>query len=241
MRKSHTLAICILIGSVLLVSGWMFVFALRPVEATFNNSGTIRTVGVEVYADEALTQPLTHIDWESVSPGETKASSAWVVNSGNDAITLQMLTENWSPTEASQWINLTWNYDGSSIPGGLSIPVTFSLSVDVDVTGLTDFSFDILIEGEPPTGTNANLLVTDSTPEGAVLFLIDGSSTYQTGATYSLETGIHIIELPSPYTSPISGVTYEFSYWDDDPSLTSSTRQINLSADTSLHGVYTET
>ncbi len=219
----------------------MFVFALQQGEVTFNNSGTIRTVGVEVYADEALSQPLTHIDWGEVSPGETKTFPAWASNTGNDAITLQMTTENWNPTEASQWIALTWNYGGDSILGSSAIPVTFSLSIDADVSGVTDFGFDILIEGVPTTGINVNLLVTDSTPEGPVPYVIDGNPGYETGATYSLETGTHIVELPSPYTSPSSGITYEFSYWDDDPSLTSSTRQITLSADTNLHCIYTET
>lgn len=242
MQKPQALAIYALVATVLLVSGWMVVSALRQGEVAINNVGNIRTVGVEVYADETLTQPLTHIDWGLVEPGETKTFPAWVFNSGNDAMTLQLLTENWSPTEASQWITLTWNYDGDSIPVDSSIPVTFSLSVDINVTGFTDFSFDISIEGVPTSGgTNVNLLVTDSTPEGPIPYLIDGNSGYQTGTTYSLETGIHNIELPSPYTSPTSSITYEFSYWDDDPSLTSSTRQINLSADTSLHGVYTET
>lgn len=241
MHRSQALAIYTLIASVLLVSGLMFVFALNQGEVTFNNSGTVRTVGVEVYADESLTQPLTHIDWGEVSPGEIKTFPAWVSNTGNDAITLQMATQNWSSIAASQWITLTWNYGGDSIPGSSAIPVTFSLSINEDVTGFTDFSFDILIEGVPTTGINASLLVTDSTPEGPVPYMIDGNSGYQTGATYSLETGTHIIELPSQHTSPSSGITYEFSYWDDDPSLTSSTRQINLSADTNLHGIYTET
>jgi hypothetical protein len=111
------------------------------------NVGTLRAIGVEIYADQALTQILEEIAWGTLDPGETKTFNAWVKNTGNDAQKLVMWTENWNPTTAFDSISLTWNYDDSWIPVGDSIPVVFTLTVDPNVTGVTSFSFDIWVKG----------------------------------------------------------------------------------------------
>lgn len=89
----------------------------------------------------------------------------------------------------------------------------------------------------PSGGT---LHVTDSTPEGPVPYTIDGQSGYDTGLNsyYTIPAGAHTIELPSPYTSPISNITYYFSYWQDGP--TNNSRTVTLAVDEtlSLHGIY---
>ena len=38
------------------------------------NVGNIRSVGVEVYADEALSQILNEITWDTLDPGEARMS-----------------------------------------------------------------------------------------------------------------------------------------------------------------------
>lgn len=111
------------------------------------NIGTIRSVGVEVYADEALTQILNEIAWGTLDPGETRSASAWIKNTGNDAQKLVLWTENWIPTDAQNSISLSWNYIDVWINSGDSIPVEFTLSVDPEITGVTGFSFDIWVKG----------------------------------------------------------------------------------------------
>jgi hypothetical protein len=111
------------------------------------NVGTLRAIGVEIYADEALTTVLTEIAWGTLDPGESRSFNAWVKNTGNDMQKLVMWTENWNPTTAFDSIALTWNYDDSWIPSGDSIPVVFTLTVDPNVTGVTSFSFDIWVKG----------------------------------------------------------------------------------------------
>jgi hypothetical protein len=111
------------------------------------NIGTIRAIGVEIYADEALTSVLTEIAWGTLDAGETKSFNAWIKNTGNDAQKLVMWTENWNPTTAFDSITLTWNYDDSWIPANDSIPVAFTLSVDPNITSVTSFSFDIWVKG----------------------------------------------------------------------------------------------
>jgi hypothetical protein len=111
------------------------------------NIGTIRVIGVEIYADEALTSVLNEITWGTLDPGESKSFNAWVKNTGNDAQKLVMWTENWNPTAAFDSIALSWNYDDSWIAVNASIPVVFTLSVDSNITGVTNFSFDIWVKG----------------------------------------------------------------------------------------------
>ena len=111
------------------------------------NVGTIRAIGVEVYADEALREVLSEINWGTLDPEETRNFNAWVKNTGSDAQKLILWTESWVPVDAQNSILLTWNYDNSWIGAGDSIPVVFTLSVDPNISGVTNFSFDIWVKG----------------------------------------------------------------------------------------------
>ena len=122
-------------------------FAIHQWATQVRNVGVVRVIGVQIYRDEALTDVLDIIDWGMISPGENKSVSAWVKNTGNDAQKLTMWTEAWSPTNASDWITLSWDYAGSWISVDSSIPVTFTLSVDTSITGITTFSFEVWVKG----------------------------------------------------------------------------------------------
>ena len=110
------------------------------------NVGTIRAVGVEVYADAGLTTVLTEISWGVLDPGASRTFDAWVQNSGNVAQGLALSTEGWSPFGAGNSISLSWDYGDVLIPAGASIPVVFTLSVDSGISGVSGFSFVVVIE-----------------------------------------------------------------------------------------------
>ena len=122
-------------------------FAIYQWATQVRNVGIIRVIGVEVYRDEALTEILDIVDWGTLDPGENKSVSAWVKNAGNDNQKLMMWTEAWIPMNASDWIILTWDYAMVWIPVDSSIPVVFTLSVDANITGITNFSFEIWVKG----------------------------------------------------------------------------------------------
>jgi hypothetical protein len=111
------------------------------------NVGTIRAVGVEVYADECLTEVLVEISWGMLNPGEIRNFDAWIKNTGNDAQKLVLWTEGWDPVAAQDSISLSWSYDDIWIQSGAAVLVTFTLSVDPNVTGVTNFCFGIVIKG----------------------------------------------------------------------------------------------
>lgn len=122
-------------------------YAIIKQVSQIRNIGTVRTIGVEVYVDEALTEVMTEIAWGKLDPGEVRSVDAWVKNTGNDAQKLVMWTENWNPTSAQDWMFLAWNYDISWIAVNSSFPVVFTLSVDPNITGVTSFSFDVWVKG----------------------------------------------------------------------------------------------
>jgi hypothetical protein len=144
MNRVKLILVSVFICGILL---GVVVYAAYERVKPIRNVGTIRVIGVEIYADEALTSVLNEITWGTLDPGESKSFNAWVKNTGNDAQKLVMWTENWNPTAAFDSIALTWNYDDSWIAVNASIPVVFTLSVDSNITGVTSFSFDIWVKG----------------------------------------------------------------------------------------------
>ena len=145
MRKETKYVLAILLLSVAFVG--LVAWAIYESIPKIYNYGTIRVIGVEVYADADLTQILERIDWGVLDPGESKSYSCWIKNIGNDAQKLVTWTETWNPVNASDWIGLSWDYGGSWIPVNASVPVVFTLHVDPDIEGVTNFNFDIWVKG----------------------------------------------------------------------------------------------
>lgn len=107
--------------------------------------GVIKTVGCEAYWDSALTQNVTQIDWGVIAPGSETNTSIYIKNTSNVPANLTLGTESWNPTNASDYITLYWNYNNQTLAVGQAIPVTFSLDVLANITGITNFSFNIVI------------------------------------------------------------------------------------------------
>jgi len=141
----------------LIVAGALFTlvaytFALSALASvqksrTVSNAGTVKAIGVGVYWDSACTNSLSSIGWGTLEPGSSKNVTCYIRNEGNSASTLSMNISNWNPSNASDYITLSWNYNGQPInPSGV-IQVTFTLSVLPSIEGITSFSFDITIVG----------------------------------------------------------------------------------------------
>jgi len=109
------------------------------------NVGVIKTIGAKAYSDSECTQELSSIDWGTLEPGSTKSFTIYIKNEGNVDVTLNLSTENWNPESASNYITISWNYDGSSIAPGQVLQITLNLRVSNSVSGVDNFSFDIVI------------------------------------------------------------------------------------------------
>jgi hypothetical protein len=112
---------------------------------TVANTGSIKTVGVGVYSDQAATSPLSSINWGTLDPGSNVNKTVYIRNEGTAAATLSMSTSNWSPSNAATYMTLSWNYNGQTVNVNQVVQVKFTLAVSSSVSGITNFSFDITI------------------------------------------------------------------------------------------------
>jgi len=112
---------------------------------TISNTGSIKAIGVGVYWDQACTNPVSSINWGILEPGSNVNRTVYIRNEGNTAARLAMATSNWSPSNASSYIALSWDYGGQTLNASEVIQVTLTLSVSANIAGITSFSFDITI------------------------------------------------------------------------------------------------
>jgi len=116
-----------------------------PTSRRVPNAGKVKTFGVGVYRDNECTSILSSIDWGVLDPGSSKSVTCYIRNEGTSISTLSMYTSNWNPPNASDYMTLSWDYGGQSINADEAAQVTFTLSVDSSIDGITSFSFDITI------------------------------------------------------------------------------------------------
>jgi len=114
---------------------------------TISNAGAVKAIGVGVYWNPDGTNLVTSINWGTIEPGSSTNRTCYIQNEGNSASTLSMYTENWNPSNASDYISLNWDYGGQLVNPGELIQVIFTLSISGSVEGITSFSFDITIVG----------------------------------------------------------------------------------------------
>jgi hypothetical protein len=107
----------------------------------------LNTIGIGAYWDENLTNRVNGIDWGLLKPGDQKSFSIYIHNEGNSAVTLSESTSNWNPSVASNYLTLSWNYNGQAIEADKNLQVTLTLSVSANITGITNFSFNIIVVG----------------------------------------------------------------------------------------------
>ena len=112
------------------------------------NNGEVKSIGVEVYWDSDCTNNVTSIDWGFLQPGATVNKTVYIKNGGNIPMILNLTTVDWAPVLASN--NLLLNWDRENYVVNTTVPVAsavLTLSVLPDISGVSDFSFDIVITG----------------------------------------------------------------------------------------------
>jgi len=149
-KKRKIFNVTIATMALILLSGFMLVQVMSAIQVsnTISNTGTLRlSLGIGVYQDAGFTDTMTAIDWGSLAPRGAKTYSVYIRNEGISALTLSMSVSNWNPSSASNYLTLTWNYDGQTINAGEAVQVTFTLTVSANVTGISNFSFNINLVG----------------------------------------------------------------------------------------------
>jgi hypothetical protein len=150
LQKIGTAAIIVIatVGLVLTVAAAGVLTSSQTVRTAGTLSSVQTSVNVGVYANSSCTQNASFIDWGTLKPGDTTTQTVWVKNAGTANTTLSMATNNWLPTNASQWISLTWNQEGTVLAPNQVVQATLTLTVSPSInSSITSFSFDIQITG----------------------------------------------------------------------------------------------
>ena len=132
----------------------MFIILIVLLGTIIVNSGSSRTVayansmrgvGVGIYWDHGCTNRTLSLDWGRIEAGSDNTLAVYIKNEGDSAVSLWLATSNWTPSTASGNITLIWTYSGRILSAGEVIPIELVLNVSPLVSGITDFSFDIVI------------------------------------------------------------------------------------------------
>lgn len=108
---------------------------------------------IGIYQDSNCTNTLSYIDWGNVEPGSRRNATFYIRNEGKGKMNLYLNTTHWEPANISNYLNLTWNYNGSAIlPNEIfQLVLTLSTSSSPDFIGyiiaddVKEFSFSIII------------------------------------------------------------------------------------------------
>jgi hypothetical protein len=135
----------------LLVIALLTIFVVTfffPIAHVPNVSAVETANSVGVYWDRKCENIVYSLDWGNLFPGAIQKIDVYVRNESNESMTLDLVTENWSPLIAAQDISLSWDYHGDPIYKNQVIGTELALSVSPEIQGVTSFSFDIIINSE---------------------------------------------------------------------------------------------
>lgn len=135
------LAVLLALASGAVVSG------LLTRSVSIPSLGVIKAINVEVYWDVDCTQNVTVVDWGAPEPGDVVNKIVYIMNGGTSLVTLSMSSSGWDPAGAGGFLTLTWDREGATVDDGGVVQAVLSLDVSGAITGITDFSFNIAIEG----------------------------------------------------------------------------------------------
>lgn len=127
-HKKTLLLIFVVSTATTLISSAIAIWLSNFHNMTLPTIGTIRTIGVEAYWDTNLENRTETIDWGTISPGVTKNVTLYIRSVSNVKTTLHIFESDVSPSKISNYLDLSWDYDGALLDPGEIIPVTLFLS-----------------------------------------------------------------------------------------------------------------
>ena len=145
--RGKTAALAIVFVAVFVLAAGDMVMSALLERLTLPGAGTVKAIGVGVYWDSDCTNQVTTIDFGLIEPGSTKNVAVFIRNEESSPAMLSLETENWNPSNATDYMSLTWDDAGEVIDVDEVVQVTLSLSVSDTIEEITNFSFDIVIIG----------------------------------------------------------------------------------------------
>jgi hypothetical protein len=85
-------------------------------------------------------------EWGKIQTGGNSSRALYVENTCGKALTLDFFTENWSPVQVQDFVQVSWDYDGRPILPGHGADITFTL-VNISLNVTMNFRFDFVVTG----------------------------------------------------------------------------------------------
>ncbi len=131
-HKKSLLLIVIVSTTTVLISSAISIWLSDFHNLTLPTIGTIKTIGVEAYWDPNCENKTETIDWNTLWPGTTKNVTLYIRSVSNVKTAIHLHTSNITPANVSEYLNLSWNYDGTPLNPSEVIQVTLFLSASDD-------------------------------------------------------------------------------------------------------------
>ncbi|MDH5686277.1 MAG: hypothetical protein OEZ48_00200 [Candidatus Bathyarchaeota archaeon] len=104
---------------------------------------------LHVYWDEDGGEEVQQISWGTLYPGDSKTNTLYLKNEGNPVILkVNITTGNWNPPEAEQYLTFTAAIEKDVLSPKETTLTIWTLQVDPQITGVKEFSFDIIVDVE---------------------------------------------------------------------------------------------
>jgi len=155
LRSSKRTILLIAITAVvtITISAIISIWLSKTINFYVPSLGNIKTIGVEAYWDENLENKTEVIDWGTTWPGSSKNFTLYIRSISNTETTLLLNTTNWKPSNISEYMNLSWSYNGTTLYPSETIQVTLTLTASSSsnfllyliTNDVKEFSFDIII------------------------------------------------------------------------------------------------
>ncbi len=123
------------------------IWFLKP-GGSIQNVAAVQTSGtLGAYWDSGCSSRVTTIDWGNMTLGQTKIITFYVRNEGSTSIFLSAIDKNWNPTTAQSYIHFVCGSDDQKVQANEVNKVICSLTVSIVTTNITNYSFNMLMQG----------------------------------------------------------------------------------------------
>lgn len=151
--KKTVLLILVVAALTMLLSAAISIWLSKVNHLKIPSLGNVITLGVEAYWDENCENKTEKVDWDLVWPGSSRNITFYLRSISNVDARLNLNKTNWSPANVSDYMNLSWDYNGTPINPHQVVQVTLSLSASSSYSfidylidnNVKEFGFDIII------------------------------------------------------------------------------------------------
>ncbi len=134
-----------LIGAALIIIGLtVFVASVYGVVTSLTIPANGQISMVKAYWDSSAITEVQEFAFGNILPDSTTTKTFWLKNFGGGPVNMTILTSNWTPSNAANYMQVTWNRQFETISSGMTLECAITLTVFANVTqsGISSFSFN---------------------------------------------------------------------------------------------------